>query len=61
MKKLLHVALVLLLSFTSMLNAENIDEKSLSKLMDLSGITKQMQEYPDLVKSGINTRVWYVR
>lgn len=53
MKKLLHVALLAMLSLGSILSASEISEKSLNKLMKLSGISKQMQEYPSIVKSGM--------
>ena len=53
MKKLLHVALLFVLTFTSILNAQKINEKSFSELMDLSGINKQIAEYPGMVKAGM--------
>jgi len=54
MKKLLHVAL-LVFSLISVLNAQKITSKSFNEVMELSGINKQMLEYPSLVKAGMTS------
>lgn len=54
MKKFIQVSLIILGLFTSSLAAEKIDEKSFDKLMTLSGINKQIQEYPDVIKASFN-------
>lgn len=42
MKTFLHVAVLITFLLPNVLNAERISKESLTKLMDLSGITKQM-------------------
>ncbi len=39
--------------FTSSITLAVENERNVNKLLDLSGITKQIREFPDLVKSGV--------
>ncbi len=47
-----YVVFVFLI-FTSSITLAEGNEKNVNKLLDLSGITKQIREFPSLVKSGV--------